>query len=165
MQQKGRVIIKNYYVFICLDDVPILELLLDEKRKSLQNIALIDWKHIQYIILNFKSIKNENAHAIEEGFIKYHQKIMTKQIKYVQVQIDLAHKIILKNERAKWRKNEWNLFQFSEKLFFSNPKEFLEYVIKKQIISKNEIKKFEKALEQMEKEQKIIDTWKQIKSK
>ena len=75
--EEGSGNINNYYIFISLDGVPIVELLLNSKYRAIEKYDNTDWNTMKYIILNFKT-DIQNKDVIKKGYIKQHEKILTK---------------------------------------------------------------------------------------
>lgn len=153
----------NYYVFFCLDGVPIFETILDKNKKAIENLEEIDWYQTKYVVLDFKSVLPKNQKAVAKGKIKSKQKVLTKQIIYYQINISESQKI-LQNKPIQINKIDKLLLEMAIVLFLGTPNEFLNYVKKKKIMRSKEIKKLEKALLNQKKEQEILDTWKNIKT-
>ena len=63
--EKGREKL-NYYVFICLDGVPILETILDKSYVAIEEKEEIDWLQTKYIVLDFKSSYSPKYKIIEK---------------------------------------------------------------------------------------------------
>ncbi len=59
----------NYYVFICLDSIPILETILNEEKEAVEDFEQIDWYQTKYIILDFKSVYSKKNKTIEKGHV------------------------------------------------------------------------------------------------
>lgn len=153
----------NYYVFICLDGVPILETILDKLYVAIEEKEEIDWFQTKYIVLDFKSNYSKKQKPIEKGKITYNGKILTSQISYFRIDIFKSQEILKKHPKNISKIN-YQLITFANVLFISQPKEFLDYIKKKKILCQKDIKNLEKALISQTKEQEILDTWKNIKT-
>ncbi|MCI8574961.1 MAG: hypothetical protein HFI09_00645 [Bacilli bacterium] len=151
----------NYYVFVCLDGIPIFETILDEKKEAIEDFEQIDWYQTKYIILDFKSVYSKKNRTIEKGNVSYKNKVLTKQISYYRIDIlkakkDLKTKVVFKN------KNDLEIIKFANAMFIDNSNAFLKYIKKRKILRKKEIQAFEKAFQKQIAEEKILDTWKNI---
>ncbi len=155
---------KSYYVFICLDGVPIIEILVDSKYKVVEDYENVDWHNNKYIILNFKTNPEIDSKIIEKGNIKYRQKILTKQLKYYQVNLKLLSQSININY-LKYTRSEKKILEFAKIMFFQEPEVFIDYIKRNQIFGKKDIYQFDQALKKMKKETKIITSWKNIQNK
>ncbi len=153
---------KSYYIFVCLDSVPIIELLVNSKYKAIKKFEKIDWQQTKYIILDFKSSEKINDQIIEKGCVKYQQKILTKQILYIKINLKKAHETISKNKKSQWKPKEWNLLYFAEKVFFGEPLEFIEYLKKTKIFKEKDIIKFEASLKNLQKEKEFLESWNKV---
>lgn len=154
--------IKYYYVFICLDNVPILELFLDKRFQSIDDYEKIEWENLKYIILNFKT-STESKETVQKGQICYKNKILTKQITYFSINLSNVYNILSKNKIEKLTKSQKNIIVLAEKLFFSESIEFLDYLKATKILPKHDIQNFEKAFERIKIEKQIINSWKNCK--
>lgn len=155
---------KNYYVFICLDNVPIMELLLDCHKKAIVNYDKINWNAMMYIILNFQTRHERTNQILKKGKIKYRSEVLTKQFCYYQINIENAH-LANKEKKVNVTKCEWSFIELSEILFYSKPYEFINYITKKKLFSPNEIMKFKEAYHTMQEENEILKSWKNVKAK
>ncbi len=151
----------NYYVFICLDGVPVFEIFVDKNYKAIEQFEKVDWNQTKYIILDFKSAYSKKLKVIEKGEITYRQKVLTKQILYFRIDILKSQKELKKNQVLKLENK--NLMEFGIVLFLKSPSHFLKYIKKKKIMRKKEMENMEKAFVNQIKEQEILDTWKNIK--
>ncbi len=151
---------KHYYVFLCLDKIPFLELILDQHCHAKED-KNINWERVKYIILDFKSHVNSKCKMIEIGKIKDAKKILTNQLTYIKVDITKVHNAYIKakipNQIIPKR-----ISTFTEKLFFSTPAEFLKYLNEKKLLNKEDKKKFASALKKMQEEEQILKTWKNV---
>lgn len=148
----------NYYIFLCMDNIPFLELILDKNKKSITNYQKIDWNNIKYIILNFKS-NFSNGEAIKKGNILYKDEILTKQLIYFQINIRKTHNSFEKNMSKKNAK----IIELSEKLFYEEPSSFVQYMKEKKLFTQSEILKFEETLKIWEEEKEMINSWRVLK--
>lgn len=149
---------KYYYVFLCMDNIPFLELFLDKNKKAISKYEKIDWKNMKYIILNFKSnISKEEA--IKKGKILYHNEILTKQLTYIQININQAHNALNKNTSKK----NFKIMELSEKLFYEEPELFLSYMKEQKLFTTKDMKKFEETLKIWEEEKEMIKSWRVLK--
>lgn len=149
---------KYYYVFLCMDNIPFLELFLDKNKKAIYKYEKIDWKNMKYIILNFKSnISKEEA--IKKGKILYHNEILTKQLTYIQININQAHNALNKNTSKK----NFKIMELSEKLFYEEPELFLSYMKEQKLFTTKDMKKFEETLKIWEEEKEMIKSWRVLK--
>ncbi|MCI8467259.1 MAG: hypothetical protein HFI08_03635 [Bacilli bacterium] len=151
----------NYYVFICLDSIPILETILNEEKEAVEDFEQIDWYQTKYIILDFKSVYSKKNKTIEKGNVSYKNKILTKQISYYRIDIlkakkDLETKVVFKHE------NDLELIKFTNAMFIDNSSSFLTFIKTRKILREKEIEAFEKAFQKQIVEEKILDTWKNI---
>jgi len=153
--------LKNYYVINCFDGVPILEFILNQNYKALEDVKTINWGEIKYIILDFKTERLKNNKTIEKGSVTYQNKILTKRIIYIRINIYNAH---MQEKRVKKRSYQ-KLIEFSEILFQKEPRDFFEYIKSHKLMNMHDLKNLKKALENMENEQKILDSWKNVCSK
>lgn len=96
---------------------------------------------------------------IQKGIIKQNKKVLTKQITYIQINISKAQQCINQNKEKEFKKREWKLIIFTQKLFLSNPKEFLDYVTTNKLFSKFDLINFQKAMNKMMEEEKILESW------
>ena len=156
--EEGSGNINNYYIFISLDGVPIVELLLNSKYRAIEKYDNTDLNTMKYIILNFKT-DIQNKDVIKKGYIKQHEKILTKQITYLEIDIQMSYQNMKENKKEKFSKKEWELLLFTKKLFFGTPIEFIEYIEKKHLFSKHDLINLKKAMKKMSSEQKILDSW------
>ena len=152
---------KNYYVFLCLDNVPFLELILNSNKRAISNYEMIDWQNTKYIILNFKSniIKEE---LIQKGTLLYNNKVLTKQLIYYQINIEKAHKK-WKEKTLKISKKNYKIIELSEKLFYEDPTSFIEYIKEKKLFNKSEMTKFEETLKIWNEENEMLKSWQILK--
>lgn len=153
---------KNYYIFICLDGIPTLELLLDHRKKYVKDIRQVDWHFTKYIVLDFCSKTKKEVHVIEQGNPQYKSKILTTKIVYYQINIYRALQISKKKEFQKLSRWKKDLICLSNILFNSEPIKFIDYMKKKRLLSTQDIVKLEEALKLLEEENKIIESWKNI---
>lgn len=160
VQKKKVKKIKNYYVFICLDGVPILELFLNKKRKAIEEVEKIDWMTVKYIILDFKSVYEKKHSVIEKGCVTHQEKLLTKQFLYYRIDLSKAHENVKKKKEAKFPKKEWNIMLFAEIMFQKEPEHFVTYMKEQQLLKKKDIANLEKSLKILKKEQQILNTWK-----
>ena len=133
----------NYYVFICLDGVPILDTILDENFIAVEEIKELDW--------------------VEKGKITYNEKVLTNQIIYFRINIFATQKISTKAKNIAFSEEE-QLIELAKILFVKKPKDFIKYIKKKKILRKKDIKSLEKAFLNQMREQEILDSWKNIKT-
>jgi len=152
---------KNYYIFICLDGVPILELLLDKNYHAIEYIENINWKITKYIILDFKSSSSPHK-VIEKGVVTYQEKVLTKQITYYRIDMVKAHKKRTKQDSQSLKKVEKKIIELSDKLFHDKPEEFLNFIKENKLVPKTDIQKLEKALLKLQAEKEILDSWKNV---
>ena len=141
-----------------MDNIPFLELFLDKNKKAISKYEKIDWKNMKYIILNFKSnISKEEA--IKKGKILYHNEILTKQLTYIQININQAHNTLNKNTSKK----NFKIMELSEKLFYEEPELFLSYMKEQKLFTTKDMKKFEETLKIWEEEKEMIKSWRVLK--
>lgn len=150
---------KNYYVVICMDDVPILELLLNGKYKAIENFEKVDWSCLKYVVLNFKTTI-ETEETVQKGKVSYKNKILTKLITYYSVNLSNVYELLYGSRLEKLTKQENNIIILAGKLFFSESSEFLNYIKEKQILPNRDIQNFEKAFERIQAEKEMISSWK-----
>lgn len=153
---------KYYYVFLLLDGVPFLEFFLDEEKIAIDDYKQIMWENIKYIILEFKTNLQKNE-MVQKGTIKNKNIIITNQIIYYEINVKASHQAY--NNKKNIPKKYDKLIKLSEKLFFSNPENFLQYIEELKLFPKNEIKKYYQALEKMKEEQRILNSWHHLKEK
>lgn len=153
----------NYYVFICLDGVPILDTILDENFIAVEEIKELDWVQTKYIILDFKSNNSKKFKPVEKGKITYNEKVLTNQIIYFRINIFATQKISTKAKNIAFSEEE-QLIELAKILFVKKPKDFIKYIKKKKILRKKDIKSLEKAFLNQMREQEILDSWKNIKT-
>jgi hypothetical protein len=151
----------NYYVFFCLDGIPIFETILDENRIAIENFENIDWYQTKYIVLDFKSASRKKYKTIEKGNVSYKNKILTKQITYYRIDIFKAKKD-LDNQTVFKLEDDLNLIKFTNAMFIDDSLEFVNFIKDKQILRKKEIQSLEKAFQKQIATAEIIDTWKNI---
>lgn len=70
-----------------------MELLLDQKKHAINNLNHIDWHATKYIVINFQTNKQSNQKIINEGRVKYGNKVLTKQIIYFAINLSMIPKI------------------------------------------------------------------------
>lgn len=148
----------HYYVFICLDGVPILELFLNKNYRTVENLADANWNKVKYVILNYKT-NMMTKKVIENGFVQKEDKILTKQINYYQINLQKIEK-----QKSQLPVKEQKIITFAKKIFFGNPEEFLKYVKEKKLFSEKDIHNFEKAMKNLREEQKLIQSWGKIEA-
>lgn len=149
---------KNYYIFLCLDNVPIIELLVNDKYKAITNYEKINWNLTKYIIINFKSYLERKFELLEKGKIKNKHQILTNQITYYQVNLNL----IKQEDHDKISKKEQKIIELADYMFYKSSDEFLKYIKKQHFFSEKDISYFDQALFKLKEEQKIIESWKNI---
>lgn len=152
--------IKNYYVFVCLDGVPILELFLNNKRKAIEQTEKIDWMTVKYIILDFKSFSLKGHSVIEKGKVMHHEKMLTNQFIYYRIDLKKSHENIKGRKEKSFPKKEWNIMNFAEVMFHQESNQFIKYVKEREILKKKDILNLEKSLKILKKEQQILNSWK-----
>ncbi len=147
-----------YYIFICLDGIPILEFILNQKYYAVKQLEQITWEETKYIILDFKSQNVHQKQVVEKGTIKQGEQMLTNQMSYYRVDINKAH-VLYQKDPTSLKKLEKRLITFSEKIFFGTPREFVTYLKERKLVTKQELEKFEIALKKMQKEEEILKSW------